>query len=283
MPETNLVATESVLSGDESDPGSSASTPKTAGRQHFAVRLPTVNLLSPAVLEELALGRLRRRFALVAIGLVVLLGAGWAVQTIRVAHAEEELGAQQTRMASLTAQVNALAPIRRFYAAVAQQKDTVTHTMASEILFSRVMAELRARAPSGVLVETMSVEIQPFSGPTDAAGGGTPEDAPSGAASKAAPTATAPIGTACPTPEPFAAAPTLGCITIGGSAVNREAIGSLVTRLGESDLFVGPFISASNVSGEGRVVFTGTVGVTDKVFSGRYADLGWMTAMRGAQ
>jgi hypothetical protein len=283
MSETSLAETGLIAPAGESHPGLSTQSPKRAGKQHFAVRLPTVNLLSPASLEELALRQLRRRFVLGAVALMILLGLGWAVQSIRVAQAEQELVAQQRQTAGLTAEVNALAPVRLFYAAVDQQKETVTRAMASEVLLSNVMAELRAQTPTGVRVETLSVEIQPSTDPRATEGGAPPDGAPGGSAPTGSSTAPGSAGRLCPTPEPFAAAATVGCATIGGSADSREAVGALVIRLGDSDLFVGPFISASNVSGDGRVIFTGTVGVTEKVFSGRYADPGWMTPKRGAE
>ncbi len=262
---TSRTTAEPTAAGGSAHPESSA-PPKRAAKHHFAVGLPTVNLLSPGVLQDLAVRRLRRQLALVALVLVVLLGAGWGVQTARATRAEEQLAAQESQKADLTSQVGALAPVQRYHAAVERQKNTVTHAMASEVLFSRVMAELLERAPSGVRIETMSVEIQPSSG---AAAGGAP--GASGA------------GAACPAPDPFTASPLVGCVTLGGSAPDRDAVGALVVRLGDGALFVGPFISASNVSGKDEVVFTGTVGVTKKVFSGRYADLGWLMTTKGAR
>jgi len=264
MTAPGLLGTEPVAAGEESRP--TVRKRKRADKQHFAVRLPTVNLLSPSVLEDLAVARLRRRFALAALALVVLLAGGWWGQGVRIAEAEAELAAQQTQAATLTARVNTLVPVRLFYAAVAQRKQTAAQAMASEVLFSRVFAELAARTPDGVQVETVSVDIRP---PT--------------ATGASAPAAPAQTGAGCPTPDPFTATSTVGCITIGGSATSREAVGSLIVRLSASDLFVGPFISASNASGEGKVAFTGTVGVPAKVFSGRYADLDRLTTTRGAK
>jgi hypothetical protein len=279
-----MMTTDSVAPGQGSPPDPSPRKHEGTAKQHLPARLPTVNLLSPSVFEQRALRRLRLRLALVAIALVVLMSAGRSVQNDRIAHAEQELAVQQVRTNTLTAQVKELAPVRQFYATVAQRKSMATRTMATEVMFSQIMDELRARTPPGLLFETMSVKIQPAGTAGGAASGSTAPASPAapatGGTGSGSPAADA---TGCPTPDPFTATAAVGCIIIGGTAADREALGWLVILLGESKLFVGPFVSTSTVSAEGLVAFTGTVALSQKVFSGRYADLGWTTTAQGAR
>jgi hypothetical protein len=50
-------------------------------------------------------------------------------------------------------------------------------------------------------------------------------------------------------------------------------VGDLVIGLGDSELFVEPFITATTSADETGVTFTGSVGLSQKVFSHRYDDL----------
>jgi len=43
--------------------------------------------------------------------------------------------------------------------------------------------------------------------------------------------------------------------------------------LGDSALFVEPFISTTTTADGEKVIFTGSVGLSEQVFSNRYADL----------
>jgi len=262
------------LTGNKTDVPSAGRTSKRAGRQHFAIGLPTVNLLSPAVFEALAVRRLRRRFAVAAVALVVLVGSGWAFQRSRVASVEEELATQQAHAARLAARVNALAPVRQFHADVERQKKSLTQAMASEVLFSRIVAEMRAQTPPDVQVQTWSVTMTNT---------GTGAASSSGSSTSASGSSAASTASACPQPDPFTPPSAVGCITIAGSASTRSAVGALIVRLAGSDLFVDPFITTTDASDEGKVTFNGTVGVTRKAFSMRYTDLKWITKAGGAR
>ena len=50
----------------------------------------------------------------------------------------------------------------------------------------------------------------------------------------------------------------------------RSQVGELVTRLGGSDLFVEPFISTTTTGDAQEVTFSGSVGLSAKVYSLRY-------------
>ena len=218
---------------------------------HSAV--PVVNLLSPWVFESLATRRLRRRFAVAAVALALLVGAGWAVQHLRIGQAEEVLRVEKQETTRLTAQTNELAPVRTYVATVGQQKVVVQEAMADEVYLSRVLTGLRNATPAGAAVETMSVTLTP-----------PPAEGAPQVAAAASP---------CPGPDPFNTRVVVGCVTLSGTAGSRASVGDFVVQLGADKLFVEPFISATTTAEGDAVVFTGSVGLSEKAFSRRYAEI----------
>ena len=66
----------------------------------------------------------------------------------------------------------------------------------------------------------------------------------------------------------------VGCVTIEGTAVIRETVGKLVIALGESGLFVEPFVSTTTTSDGARSQLRRLRRTLPQVFSGRFDDLG---------
>ena len=244
-----------------------ACTVRLSRKPNSARTLPSVNILSPWVFEAIATRRLRRRFVLAGCALSLLIAAGWVVQELRVNQAEGILTVEQVEGARLSSQTQALAPVRVYVATVEQQKLTVQTAMATEVYFSRVLEGLRATTPDGVVAEAVAVTVAP------------PAPVVDPGAAAAAPTVGA--TSACPGPDPFHTLPVVGCIALSGSADTRGVVGEFVINLGGSDLFVEPFISTTTASDGDSVMFTGSVGLSQKVFSERYADLDWLLAPGG--
>lgn len=238
--------------------------------------VPTVNLLSPWVFEAMATRRLRRRFVVAGCALVLLLGAGWSVQHLRVGQAEQVLTVEQAETARLTAQTQELAPVRAFVAAVDQQKVTVQEAMRNEVYLSRVLSGLDDATPGGARVESVAVTVTPPAETTGATGATDPAATGESSTDTAAAPApsTAPTVSPCPGPDPFNTRVVVGCITLSGSADSRATVGKLVINLGGDKLFVEPFISTTTTADGDAVMFTGSVGLSTKAFSKRYAALG---------
>lgn len=254
---------------------------KIAHTQQTDRGLPSVNFLSPQVFEAIATRRLRRRFATAGCALILFFGAWSVVQAVRVNQAEQILAIAQAEGVQLGAQTRALAPVRAYVSAVDKQKHTVQTAMANEVYVSRVLDGLRASAPDGVNVQTASVAV---ASPDIAAGAGAPTGAVAAATG------------ACPGPDPFLIRPAAGCLTMTGSATNRRAVGDFVISLGGSPLFLDPFISATTATvaatsaattaatvaaPRDSVTFTGSVSLSPKAFSRRYADLDALLASGG--
>jgi Tfp pilus assembly protein PilN len=222
--------------------------------------LPSVNILSPWVFERMAISQLRQRFTLAGLVLILLVVAGWAVQGLRIDQAEKVLAVEQAETSRLTAETNELAPVQTFVATVGQHQLSVQNNMAAEIYFSRVVEELQNATPFAAHVESVSVALDPNAG--SVALGNAP-----------AVGETIPVVSPCPGPDPFNTKLVIGCITLAGSAGSRADVGELVINLGNEELFVEPFISTTTTGEGNEVTFSGSVGLSDKVYSRRYAEL----------
>jgi Tfp pilus assembly protein PilN len=231
--------------------------------------LPSVNILSPWVFERMAISRLRHRFALAGFVLVLLIAAGWAIQGLRVDQAEKVLAVEQAETARLTAETNELASVKTFIAAVGQQQLTVQGSMAGEIYFSRVLEELQNATPFAAKVDTLSVVLDPNAAAAALGTAPTPAEA-------------IPTASPCPGPDPFNTKLVIGCITLSGSAGTRADVGEFVINLGAEELFVEPFISTTT-AGDGSITFSGSVGLSEKVYSGRYAQLDKLLKAKGSR
>lgn len=227
-------------------------------------RLPSVNLLPPTYAAA-AGKRARRRLAVVvtaaSVGVVAL---AWVAQSAQIAAANSNLSSAQDKYTSLQAQTASpdLANAKQFYAAVDAMVATANTAMSGEVLYSKLITDLTALVPAGALLDGYDISV----------GGAT--------STAATPTGSTGASTSCPGTTPFETVPIVGCISFSGNAASREVVGQLLNNMtastGKTE-FVAPFIpTASAGSDNGRVSFTGTVGVTSAVFSGRYTD-GYLT------
>lgn len=241
-------------------------------KTRVAVTLPSVNLLSPWAFQRMAVRRLRIRFAVGCLVLVVAVAGAWGMQTMRVSDAESLLTVEDAETSRLTEQANELQPVKAFIAGVEQQKLAVSGAMGTEIYFSKVLEAMKLAAPDGVVLDSLVVVLAPptpVAAPAPATGSAKGEDG-----GKAAPAPAAPAAPAlCPGPDPFQTRKVVACITLSGSARSRAEVGAFVVALGADDSFVEPFISTTTTSDASRVTFSGSVGLSEKVFSGRFADL----------
>ncbi|WP_343909239.1 hypothetical protein [Nocardioides aquiterrae] len=214
--------------------------------------MPSVNLLSQSEFDRMAARRLRRRFIAAGLVLVVGLGAYGAVLRMRVGEAHKLAAVEQAETSRLTAQTQVLAPVRAFVNGVAVQQRTVDEAMANEVFFSDVLTGIQDATPPGARLVTVDVTLAPPPVPGAAA------DATS----------------ACPGPDPFNTRVAVGCVQLAGTAGSRAEVGDMVVALGRSRLFVEPFISTTTTGDSDQVAFSGSVGLSEKVYSGRYADEG---------
>lgn len=221
-----------------------------------------VNLLSGWVRERLRTHHLRQRFGVGLVALLVLLGVAWGAQHLRLYEARQDLRGDRAVEAGLARQIDALTPVSTYVAAVETKATTVRRAMYNEIAFSEVLTALRTATPEGATVETVSVTIpSPAAGPGGAAAAPDEEDPSHG------------IVAPCPGPDPFEVKPIVGCVNLVGTARDRETVGRFVIALSRAGLFVEPFVTTTTTGGDQPVAFSGSVGLSPKVFTGRYDDL----------
>jgi hypothetical protein len=259
-------------------------------------RLASVNLLSPATLEWIAVRRVRRR--LVAAGLVgaLAIGGGWLVEGAKLHSAQHRLTAEQAQTAPLQAQLTALEPIARFFSQLDARKQAASNAMAAEVWFSKALTDLNSRTPQGLAINNMSVTLTPSvvtavappvspltQAGLDASGNVVTPPATGTATTPAAPTAAASSAASgavsCARPDPFHPAAIIGCVTLSGTAPSRDVVGAFVNNLKAGTYYADPFVTTTTVTGTDgvqTVQFSGSVGLTGAAVSGRYADLSWL-------
>lgn len=255
-----------------------------------------VNLLSPWVFEEIKVHQLRRRLVVIGIVLVAVVALVWGALRFNLHQAEEELRGEEATGTGLSSQLAQLTPVKTYVDSVDRRVLTVRGATYDDVEFSRVLEALDAAAPDGVQVATISVELASTEADgttststtssestttSDAAGSaeGDAEGDQDGKGDKDP--ARGLVGSTCPGPDPFGTKVVVGCVTFEGTAVSRDAVGQLVIALGDEGLFVEPFVDTTTTdaadaaaSAGGPVSFTGSVGLSPKVFSGRYDGLG---------
>jgi len=224
-------------------------------KQQFTIGLPVVNLLSPSVFEAMAARRLRRRFVAAGFVLTLLVGGGWGLQHLRSAQADKLLTVERAETSRLTAEKKELAPVSAYVAEVVKQKSVVKKTMAKEALMSRVLDDLRSATPDGVRIETLNATI---------------EDSQAAAGAGQTTTSAANV---CPAPNPFVRKVSVGCVTLTGTATSRAAVGQFVTKLGAGGVFVAPYVTTTSTADSKKFAFSGSVAISTRVLSNRYADI----------
>jgi hypothetical protein len=212
--------------------------------------MPSVNLLSQSEFDRMAARHLRRRFVAAGVALVIALGAYGVVLHMRTGEAHKLAAVEQAETSRLTAQTQVLAPVKAFVNGVAVQQRTVADAMANEIFFSDVLTGIQDATPPGARLATVDVTVAP------------PPD----------PSAPADAASACPGPDPFNTRVVVGCVQLSGTAGSRAEVGDMVIALGHSGLFVEPFISTTTTGDSDEVTFSGSVGLSEKVYSGRWAE-----------
>lgn len=211
--------------------------------------MPSVNLLSQSEFDRRAARRLRHRFLAGGVVVLLLVAGAWTVQHMRVGEAEKLVAVEQAETSRLVAETQVLAPVRAFVAGVDQQERTVATAMSEEIYFSEVLDGVRDATPAGAELATLSVTLVPQTATADPA-----------------------AANPCPGPDPFNTRVVVGCVQLTGTASSRAEVGEMVIALGDSGLFVEPFISTTTTDEENLLVFSGSVGLSEKVYSGRYAE-----------
>lgn len=250
-------------------------------------RLPSVNLLSPDTLTHLAVRQIRRRLVAAGVAGALLVGGVWTVHSIRLSGAKDDLANEQAQAGPLQQELAALEPVAKFVSSLDARKQAAGKAMAAEVLFSQALIDLQKRIPNGLALSTLSVALTPsdvvsvappVSPLAKAAAGGTAKAAAANNAAAASTGATSVVS--CARPDPFRPAAIIGCATLSGTASSRDVVGKFIDSLKAGKIYADPFVTTTTVSGADgtkQVQFSGSVGLTGTLVSGRYVDLSWLS------
>jgi Tfp pilus assembly protein PilN len=237
-------------------PDGDADGPRHVGRRRGTATEPAaVNLLSPWVLDELRVRRLRKRFLLGALALAVVVAGTWSYLRLDLSRDRQGLRDDEAVGAGLSQQIGDLADVKQYVANITVRAGDVEDTMSRQLGFADVMRSIEGALPPGASVDTVEVTV-----PTD------PQEI-----DPAAP----PLAAACPGADPFGARPVVACLSLTGTAASRAEVSDLLQALAEVDVFVEPFVSATSTGDADvdGVRFEGTLGLDAAAYTGRFADV----------
>ena len=199
-----------------------------------------VNLLSPWVLEELRVLRLRKRFLLGTLALVLVLGLCWMGLRLQLHRSEQEVRGEETVTTGLSDQIETLSEVRSYVTDVETRSRMVANVTGDEARFSLALAALADALPRSATLSSLTVKL-----PVAAVAGEEGE-------------------AVCPGPDPFGGATKdlVACMEISGTADSRDDVSDFVQRLDQVPLFLEPFVATTTRDTDQEVTWTGTVGIT---------------------
>jgi hypothetical protein len=227
----------------------------------FTPAMPDVNLLPPRVFEAAQAQKVRRKLGLIGGAMVLVVAGLYVGQTAQIMFANNALDTETAKGVVLDKQARDLAPVKAFYLGVDAQKTMVQTTMAKELVFSKLASTLLETSGTDAQILTVTVTT---------------------AASGAAGTEAAAAGAACTSPDPFTKAAIVTCAQFTGTSAGREGVAKFLANLTKSDKFAIPYVPVTDSADGKGVTFNGSVGITDKFYSNRYADDGYLLKGSGA-
>lgn len=208
-----------------------------------AVRLPSVNLLPPEVLERERLGRVRLGVGGAALVTLGVLGALYVGAAGSVTSAERSLDEARDEQRRLQAETGRFAEVTAVQAQVEQAESMLVQAMGEEVRWSRFLDDTALTVPERVWLTTLS-----FS-----------QSAPGAAGSQ----------------QPADAG--IGRVALSGVARSHEDIAVWLEKLAEQDGYTAPHLTNATEAlvGDTKVVnWTVQVTLTPDALSGRYAQPG---------
>ena len=235
----------SLWQADLSSLGKKSDADEAPEHLPFVPSLPSVNLLPRSVRDSILTAKIRRVVAWVLLLVVVVSAGSWYLQTDQITRSENAVSIATARNEQLRSELAAMTPVRRMYEQITRLQGIVTDTLAGQPEAAAVNRRLIAAGElvAGGDITFSSIEVIYSGIPV--------------------------VGEAlnpCPNPDPFSDEIAIGCVTFSASVANREQVSALLRALGTDPMFVGPYVTTTNVStieGVGDVVsFTGSAGVS---------------------
>lgn len=205
----------------------------------------SANLMPPEVVARRRLAWLQRRLAFALVALIALVGLGYGLSRQQTSAAEDDLATEQARTGTLTQQVRHYDDIVMLRTAGHDLKTQLATAMATDVPWTRLLAELDHVAPSGLALTSVAGHL---------------DDGTSGGTTTAPPMAGTPV-------DP-ASAP-IGALEVSGTAKDLKSIASYLDALGrlKGVVQVDP---GGTTSAAGHSTFTLTVHFSKAVLGGRF-------------
>jgi Tfp pilus assembly protein PilN len=229
-------------------------SPEPAASAQPAVRmLPTANLLPVEVVENRRTRKVRRA-VLVALGVFVLLLAGWyGYAKYQTSIARSDLTSVEDDVQRLLRQQNDFKEVVTAQAESRAIRTQLSALLADDLQWSRLLRSLQAAAPRGVqvtgvsgVITTRAADGAPAAAAPGGATGGQTEQLPSTSGEKA-----------------------VGTLTVTGSGTSKVTVAAYVDALGKVSGLGNPLFGGANLQ-DGMLQFSVRLDITASALSGRY-------------
>ncbi|MEX0756182.1 MAG: hypothetical protein WEA54_02635 [Actinomycetota bacterium] len=199
-----------------------------------------VNLLPPEIKQ---LQKLRQRTALVILGVVgvlVLIGAYYVLQTMNLSSVEDELAAQEQTNAALQTQIASLGEFGDLQTQLAERETLEAQVFAGEVAWSGILMDVSRVIPPASVIDSFSGTVAP---PAETTG---------------VDTAAADTGI-------------IGALTYSGTVADLETASIWLNRQAQVEGWVNPFTTAlTETSPRSRqYTFTTTTDLTEEAVTER--------------
>jgi Tfp pilus assembly protein PilN len=206
----------------------------------LATALPRVNLLPPEIAEASRLRTVQLSMGAAVVAAFVVVGGLWVVADLQAQSEQEKLDTAQANQATVSKQVNALAPVAAVYAEVDQRRQLLETALGGDVEWSQYLTDLSLTIPDNVWLTSMTVAPQT--------------------------TATGTSGTAGETAQ-------IASVTFSGTAMQHDDVALWLESLAKQEGYRSAYFNSSTEKeiGTTKVVdFSSTVVVTRDALSGRY-------------
>jgi Tfp pilus assembly protein PilN len=206
----------------------------------LATALPRVNLLPPEIAEASRLRTVQLSMGAAVVAAFVVVGGLWVVADLQAQSEQEKLDTAQANQATVSKQVNALAPVAAVYAEVDQRRQLLETALGGDVEWSQYLTDLSLTIPDNVWLTSMTVAPQT--------------------------TATGTSGTAGETAQ-------IASVTFNGTAMQHDDVALWLESLAKQEGYRSAYFNSSTEKeiGTTKVVdFSSTVVVTRDALSGRY-------------
>jgi type IV pilus assembly protein PilN len=204
-------------------------------------QMPKVDLLPPEIAAEATFRKLRLGLGLGVAAAVGVVGLLWYSAHTSVAGAQSELTAAQASQARLQVEVTKYADVPKAYASVQAAQAQLSAAMGHEVRFSFILNDLSMTIPNKVWLHTATItqDVDATSPPVGSWGN---------------------TG--------------IATLTVDGFAYNYPDVAAWLQMLGKGKYYTDPYFSDAHqgdpIAGKPNVLFSSSVIITDKAYSGRY-------------